>query len=69
MMWETMFFLLLGNGNLTLKDELIRVPPAIVQRCARRADIADYRDKGDLSKPLKELTMLDCVYHNMDMYS
>ena len=67
-MWETMFFLLLGNGDLVLKEELVRVPPAIVRICAERADVPDYRDKGEMSVPVKELTMLDCVYHNMDMY-
>ena len=68
-MWETFFFILLGSGELILKDyPPVRLNDAVVQECAQRADIKDYRDKGEMSDPLKELTMLDCVYHYTDLY-
>ena len=68
-MWETFFFILLGSGELILKDHPpVRLNDAIVHECAKRADIKDYKDKGEMGDPLKELTMLDCVYHHLDKY-
>ena len=69
-MWESFFFILMLNGNLIVKDmpQPFVADPMVVQYCAERAGIEDYRDRLEYEDGEKALTMFDCIYAQSERY-